>query len=117
MPSIFDTRTGRTLRLVFPAVFVRWLRSEVRLSVFSSNCLAAGDDMFKVAGSPRKATHYVVHVDIKGLAGVLAPLLGKDPPDSHVWILQGEAPAFIKSEAPLFAEGPLWRIELTSPTW
>jgi hypothetical protein len=77
----------------------------------------AGAETFKVAGSPRKATHYVVHVDIKGLAGVVAPLIGKEPPDSHVWILQGQAPAFIKSEGPLFAEGPLWRIELTSPTW
>jgi len=59
----------------------------------------------------------VVHVDIKGLAGAVAPLLGKDPPDSHMWILQGEAPAFLKSESPLFPDGPLWRIELTSPTW
>lgn len=78
---------------------------------------AASDEMFNVAGSRRKATHYVVHVDIKGLAGVLAPLLGKDPPDSHIWILQGQAPAFLKSESPLFPDGPLWRIELTSPTW
>jgi len=78
---------------------------------------AAGEEMFNVAGSPRKATHYVVHVDIKGLAGAVAPLLGKDPPDSHMWILQGEAPAFLKSESPLFPDGPLWRIELTSPTW
>lgn len=78
---------------------------------------SAGEEMFNVAGSRRKATHYVVHVDIKGLAGVLAPLLGKDPPDSHVWILQGPAPAFVKSESPFFPDGPLWRIELTSPTW
>jgi hypothetical protein len=77
----------------------------------------AGDEKFDVAGSPRKATHYVIHVDIKGLAGVLAPLLGKDPPDSHVWILQGEAPAFVRSESQFFPDGPLWRIELTSPTW
>ena len=74
-------------------------------------------ETFQVAGSARKATHYVVKVDIKGLAGLLAPLVGKQPPDSHVWILQGEAPAFVKSESPFFPDGPLWRIELTSPTW
>lgn len=75
------------------------------------------DEPFEVAGSSRKATHYVVKVDIKGLAGLLAPLIGKQPPDSHVWILQGEAPAFVKSESPFFADGPLWRIELASPAW
>jgi hypothetical protein len=70
-----------------------------------------------VAGSTRKATHYVVHVDIKGLAGLMAELVGKQPPDSHVWIMQDEAPAFVKSESPLYPGGPLWRIELTGPTW
>jgi hypothetical protein len=76
-----------------------------------------GEEQFAIAGSARKATHYVVKVEIGGLAGLLAPLLGRQPPDSHVWILGGEAPAFVKSEGPLFFGGPVWRIELTSPVW
>ena len=72
---------------------------------------------FSVGGSSRKAAHYVVHVEIGGAAGLVAPLLGKQPPDTHVWILGGEAPAFVKSEGPLFLGGPIWRIELTSPVW
>lgn len=48
---------------------------------------------------------------------VTAPLIGKQPPDSHVWILAGEAPAFVKSEQPLYNGGPVWRIELVSPVW
>jgi hypothetical protein len=78
---------------------------------------ASGADSFTIAGDPRKATHFVVKVDIGGLTGALASIFGKQPPDSHVWILQGEAPAFVKSEAALFMGGPLWRIELTSPVW
>lgn len=31
----------------------------------------------------------------------LAPLLGKQPPDFHVWV-GGEVPAFVKSEQPLY---------------
>ena len=77
----------------------------------------AGEEAFSFAGSSRKATHYVVKVDIGGVSGLLAPLLGKQPPDTHVWILNGEAPAFVKSEGPLSAGGPIWRIELTGPTW
>jgi hypothetical protein len=52
-----------------------------------------------------------------GISGVLAPLLGKQPPDSHVWILGGDAPAFVRSEQALYLGGPTWRIELVSLVW
>jgi hypothetical protein len=77
----------------------------------------AGHETFAIARSPRQATHYVLKVDIGGVAGLLAPLLGKQPPDSHVWILEGEAPAFVKSEAALYIGGPPVRTELVSPAW
>jgi hypothetical protein len=77
----------------------------------------AGQDRFSTWRMARSATHYVLKVEIGGLSGVLAPLVGKQPADSHVWILGGEAPAFVKSEQPLYLGGPLWRIELASPTW
>jgi len=76
-----------------------------------------GEESFSIAGAARKAMHYALKVDIGGIAGVVAPLIGKQPPDSHVWILGGEAPAFVKSEQQLFNGGPLWRIELVSPVW
>jgi hypothetical protein len=77
----------------------------------------AGRERFSTGSMTRTATHYILKVDIGGLSGVLAPLLGKQPPDSHVWILGGDAPAFVRSEQPLFLGGPLWRIELVSPAW
>ena len=78
---------------------------------------AAGEESFTTGSVARKAMHYIVHVNAGGLKGVIAPLVGKQPPDSHVWILGGEAPAFVKSEQPLFNGGPVRRIELTSPVW
>jgi hypothetical protein len=77
----------------------------------------AGAESFSTGGTARKATHYVVKVEIGGVAGLVAPLVGKQPPDSHVWVLGGEAPAFVKSEGPMFQDGPTWRIELVSPVW
>jgi hypothetical protein len=76
-----------------------------------------GEDSFSVGGAWHKAVRYVVKVEIGGLAGVVAPLVGKQPPDTHVWILTGKTPAFVKSEGPLYFGGPVWRIELTSPFW
>jgi hypothetical protein len=76
-----------------------------------------GEESFSAGGLARKATRYVVKVDIGGVAGVVAPLVGKQPEDTHVWILGGDAPSFVKSEGPLYNGGPIWRIELTSPVW
>jgi hypothetical protein len=76
-----------------------------------------GEDWFSIANSTHKASHYAVKVEITGLAGLVAPLLGKQPPDTHIWVLNGEAPAYLKSEGPLYPGGPVWRIELVSPVW
>ena len=48
---------------------------------------------------------------------LLAPLVGKDPKPVSVWIMEGDVPAFVKLEGPLFVGGPRWRMELVSPRW
>ena len=68
-------------------------------------------------GSRRTAMRYVVKVEIGGMAGVVAPLVGKQPQDTQVWILGGEAPAFLRSQGSTCDGGPVWNIELTSPVW
>ena len=77
---------------------------------------AQGEDSFAVGELSRKVTHYLVKVEIGGVAGVVAPLVGKQPPDTHLWILGGNAPAWLKSEGPMYDGGPIWRIELVSPS-
>jgi hypothetical protein len=76
-----------------------------------------GEDSFTVGGSSGKAVRYAVKVDIGGISGFIAPIIGKQPPDTHVWMMYGKAPGFLKSEGPLFQDGPVWRIELASPVW
>lgn len=76
-----------------------------------------GEEPFSTGASGRKATHYVLKVHVPGVTGAVASLLGKIPPDSHVWVLGGKAPAFVKAELALFAGGPTWRMELLSPVW
>jgi len=76
-----------------------------------------GEEQFSIGNSSHKATRYEVKVEIGGLTGWIAHVMGKIPPPTHIWILGGDAPAFVKSEGPLFMNGPVWRIELASPTW
>ena len=76
-----------------------------------------GVEPFSVVGSRRRAMRYFVKVEIGGVAGVVAPLVGKQPQDTQVWILGGEAPAFLRSHGPTHMGGPVWVLELTSPVW
>jgi len=99
-----------------PAV-VSFLAATPKPRLVKLKFTATGSDPFSIAGSGRTATHYVVKVELGGVAGIVAPLIGKQPPDSHVWILEGEAPAFVRSEAFLAIGGPVWRTDLESPTW
>jgi hypothetical protein len=78
---------------------------------------STGKERFRTGRLNREATHYVVKVEIGGLTGLLASVFGKQPPDSHVWIVDGDAPAFVKSELTLYVGGPVWRIELANPVW
>jgi hypothetical protein len=50
-----------------------------------------GEESFSTDGAARRAMHYVLKVEIGGIPELVAPLIGKQPPDSHVWILAGEA--------------------------
>lgn len=76
-----------------------------------------GKESFTVGGFPYSASRYVVHIELGGLAGIVAPLMGKQPPDIHDWVIMGEVPSFAKMQAPLYNGGPVWTIELASPVW
>jgi hypothetical protein len=74
-----------------------------------------GEKSLSRGSTGHKAMVYDVKVQIGGMAGLLAHILRKQPPDMHVWVLAGDAPAFVKYEGPLYQGGPIWRIELAKP--
>jgi len=48
--------------------------------------------------------------------GLLDPV-GKRPPDLHIWIFEGDAPAFVREDGFAYEGGPILTIQLTSPVW
>jgi len=76
-----------------------------------------GKDPLSVAGAPRQAIRYRLKMELGGPAGAVATVIGKQPPDAHIWILEEDAPAFVKMEGQLYMDGPVWRIEPASPVW
>ena len=77
--------------------------------------LPEGEKAIASGNTKHETVRYVVKVKIGGVAGLVAPLLGKQPPDTHVWVLTGNAPAFVKFEGPIYEGGPIGRIELATP--
>jgi hypothetical protein len=76
---------------------------------------AAGEVSFTIGGTKRKAVDFLLHVELGGITGVVAPIIGKQPPDYHIWILPGTSPAFIREEGALYEGGPIWRVQQISP--
>ncbi len=75
------------------------------------------EEPFTVAGRHLKALKWDVKPELGGLSGIVAPMIGKQPPDLHVWIAEGGVPAIVRVDAALYAGGPIWSIQLASPAW
>lgn len=78
---------------------------------------SAGEDTCSVVGAPRKAIRYEIKIELGGVAGVVAPLIGKAPPTIQIWAIGGNAPTFIREQGPLYSDGPMMTIQLASPVW
>jgi len=76
-----------------------------------------GEDWFLTGEERRKATRYVLKVEIGGVKGAIAPLVGKQPPDTRIWIMGGAAPAFLRSDGPSCDGCAVWRTQLAAPVW
>ena len=77
----------------------------------------AGHDAFHLSTTTRKATRFNIHVELGGLASVIAPVIGKQPADLQMWVLGGDVPTFLRLTGPLYLGGPVWTAEQTSPVW
>jgi len=74
----------------------------------------ANTETFSFGRHTLQTTRYVLKVDIGGVKGVMAKVIGKQPPDRYCWILAGQHPAFIKYQGQFEQGGPAWRIEMAN---
>ena len=94
---------GATVQLAAFTPKPRLLRMDLRRE---------GEDRVVLAGIAMPATRYLVNLQIGGLTGVVASLVGKAPPDLRYWLVLGDMPAFVRFEGAMFVNGPVWRVEM-----
>jgi hypothetical protein len=70
-----------------------------------------------VAGRSVKTSEWNVKAELGGVAGVVAPIVGKQPPDMHVWMAEDGLPTILRIDAALYEGGPVWSIQLANPVW
>jgi hypothetical protein len=70
-----------------------------------------------VAGHSCKAAIFQIKPELGGLVGVIAPLVGKQPDNIYLWVVQGDAPAFVREVGQLGEGGPVVSIELAGTSF
>lgn len=76
-----------------------------------------GTEKVRSGSNALTVRRYLVKLEVGGLTGLIASLIGKDPPDSRYWLVTGEVPGFARFEGAMFLNGPVWRIEMTVVEW
>jgi hypothetical protein len=78
---------------------------------------AEGEDRVIAGGEALKAVRYLVKLEVGGMAGAIASLIGMIPPDLRYWLVLGDAPGFVRFEGAMFVNGPVWRLEMAPVEW
>lgn len=68
---------------------------------------AEGEQSFQMAGQSLKATVFRIHPELGGIIGLIAQLIGIQPKDVMVWVMEGEDPAVVKIVGQLGGYGPV----------
>jgi hypothetical protein len=55
-----------------------------------------GEQSFQTAGQSLKAAVFRIHPELGGIVGLIARLIGIQPKDVMVWVLEGEEPAVVR---------------------
>ncbi len=76
-----------------------------------------GEGTFSEAGQRHKATLFRLKIELGGIVGVVAPIVGKQPADTLVWILEGEAPGFVGQIGPLYEGSPIVDIQVSGTSF
>ncbi len=76
-----------------------------------------GEQPFQKSGQTLKATVFRIHAELGGILGMLAKLVGRQPKDVMVWVLEGEKPVVIRVVGQMGGYGPVVSSELVGASF
>jgi hypothetical protein len=96
---------------------VSYLAVDSKPRIVSLDIKPDGSDKVDIGVDGRRADRFNIHTDIQGIAGVVAPIVGKQPPDIKLWVTGGAVPVFVRMDGPFYEQGPRWTVLLAAPSW
>lgn len=72
---------------------------------------------FTDVGVRHKAAIFRVKIELGGVVGAVAPVVGKQPKDLLIWVLEGEVPALVREVGQTYEGGPVVSIELSGASF
>ncbi|SEG43111.1 hypothetical protein SAMN05421819_2898 [Bryocella elongata] len=77
----------------------------------------AGKQSVRIAGLRHETSVFRLKTEIGGVAGVIAPMVGKQPPDIFISIIEGEVPVIVRILGPLGEGTAVVDIQLAGATF
>jgi hypothetical protein len=81
------------------------------------NVVPDSTEKFTLVGETLTATVFRIHLELGGVAGVVAPIIGKQPGDLYIWISESPAPQLLRLTGALADGGQVVSIELPGATF
>jgi hypothetical protein len=95
------------------ALQTSWVAVPTHPMVVDISIKPAGERDIDPGGRTERVREFVLHPELHGFVGFLAPLVNKMPADIHVWVTDAARPCFVKLTGPFFPGGPDWTVEPT----
>ena len=77
----------------------------------------SGEGSYTLGGEKQTTKKLEIKVDLGGVAGVIAPVIGTEPKPTYAWMAGGRVPMFIRIQTQFYEGAPLWTIEQAAPEW
>lgn len=74
-------------------------------------------EKFQVTGLTHIAHVFRIHIDLGGVLGVVAPMVGKQPGDLFLWVSESPAPQMLRLSGPIASGGRVVSIELSGTSF
>ena len=94
-----------------------YLSVDAKPRIVTLNIKPDGSDRVYLGTDGRRAERFNIHIEIGGITGAVASVVGMQPPDLKMWFSGGAISIFVRMEGQFYQDGPTWTVVLAAPSW
>lgn len=116
-PDVYNGMTSLILKNLPPKTTesVHFVAFSPAPRIIRLDLVPGGDQRVRIGEQEGNGVRYAIKPKLSTVMGFVAAVLGKTPPDFECVIWTKDVPAFVRCDAPLRLDGPVYRVELAAP--